>query len=240
MTSSVRDGCDPIRVITVDDDPLALELHRAHLARAGGFEVVAQCSGARAAVVALTRSTNRADLALLDVTMPDGTGLDVLRHVRARGVHTDVIAVSGVRDVDVVREMVALGAVQYLIKPYTYPLFKARIEAFREYHRRSLAAGRTATQHDVDGMFASLRTAQTTPLPKGLATHTLEQVSSALRSCGTCTAHEISRRLGNSREVSRRYLEYLAEIRRAERRARYGARGRPQTEYLWNAEVERH
>ena len=58
--------------------------------------------------------------------------------------------------------------------------------------------------------------------------------------CGTCTAHEISRRLGISREVSRRYLEYLAEIRRAERRARYGARGLPQTEYLWNAEIERH
>lgn len=226
---------DAIRVISVDDDALALELHRAHLERVGGFTVVAECRGARSAVAALTRPSRPADLMLLDVTMPDGTGLDVLRHVRARGVRTEVIAVSGVRDIEVVREMVALGAVQYLIKPYTFALFKDRIEAFREYHRRSLAAGGAATQHDVDEMLASLRAAPMATLPKGLAAPTLEHVSAVLRASGSCTAHEVALSLGLSREVSRRYLEYLAEIHRAQRRARYGVRGRPQTEYLWNA-----
>ncbi|MEV8338352.1 response regulator [Leucobacter sp. NPDC077196] len=237
MSPGVRDTSDSIRVIIADDDALALELHRAHLDRVGGFSVVAECSGARSAVAALTRPTLRADLALLDITMPDGTGLDVLRHVRARGVRTEVIAVSGVRDVEVVREMVALGAVQYLIKPYTFALFRDRIEAFREYHRRCLAAGGAATQHDIDTMFASLRTTPIATLPKGLAASTLDQVSVILSEIGSCTASELARRLGLSREVSRRYLEYLAHHHRAERCARFGARGRPQTEYRWRAQA---
>ncbi|SDQ34606.1 response regulator [Leucobacter chromiiresistens] len=235
MIRLARAADDPIRVITVDDDALALELHRAHLARIGGFRVVAECTGAHAAVAALTRTAHRADLVLLDVTMPDGTGIDVLRHVRARGVCAGVIAVSGVRDIEVVREMVTLGAVQYLIKPYTFATFRDRIEAFREYHLRSLAAAGAATQHDVDRMFASLRAIRTAALPKGLAALTLERVTAILRERGPSTANEIAPRLGISREVSRRYLEYLADTRRADRRARYGARGRPQTEYAWNA-----
>ena len=237
MNGVARETCDPIRVVVVDDDALALELHRAHLERMGGFHVVAECTGARAAIAALTRSTHRADLVLLDVTMPDGTGIDVLRHVRARGVGTEVIAVSGVRDVEVVREMVALGAVQYLIKPYTFALFRDRIQAFKEYHHRSLVAAGSATQHDIDQMLALLRSAPVAALPKGLTANTLEHVSAALRARGPSTAHEIALHLGLSREVSRRYLEYLAHARRAGRRARYGRRGRPQTEYAWGTGI---
>lgn len=227
-----------IRVIIVDDDPLTLELHREHLARVGGFTVVAACEGARAASRAITSARLRADLVLLDVTMPDGTGLEVLRHARARGVRTDVIAVSGVRDVAVVREMVALGAVQYLIKPYTYAMFRERIEAFQEYHRRSLETGGSATQHEVDEMFASLRTAPISTLPKGLAAGTLNDVSAVLRERGACTASELAEELGLSREVMRRYVEYLADVGSVERNLRYGSRGRPQTEYVWLRDVE--
>ncbi|MEJ6489961.1 response regulator [Leucobacter sp. USCH14] len=237
MSGVARGTRDPIRVVIVDDDALALELHRAHLDRVGGFQVVAECTGARAAVAALTRSSHSADLVLLDVTMPDGTGIDVLRHVRARGVRTEVIAVSGVRDVEVVREMVALGAVQYVIKPYTFASFRDRIQAFMEYHYRSLAAAGAATQHEVDQMLASLRAAPIAALPKGLSATTLEHVSAAVRERGPSTAHEIGLRLGLSREVGRRYLEHLADARRVERRARYGARGRPQTEYAWCADI---
>ena len=105
-----------IQVLLVDDDALTLELHRTYLERLEGFRVVAECTGARAAISAILERppAEGIDLVLLDMTMPDGTGLDVLRHVRARAADVDVIAVTGVRDADVVRQMVALGVAQYL------------------------------------------------------------------------------------------------------------------------------
>ena len=72
-----------ISVLLVDDDALTLELHRTYLERLDGFRVVAECTGARAAVSAILERppAEGIDLVLLDMTMPDGTGLDVLRHV---------------------------------------------------------------------------------------------------------------------------------------------------------------
>ena len=47
-----------IGVLLVDDDPLTLELHEAYVARIDGFETVGSCTGARAALNALTAADN--------------------------------------------------------------------------------------------------------------------------------------------------------------------------------------
>jgi DNA-binding response OmpR family regulator len=132
-----------IGVLLVDDDALTLELHRTYIERLDGFEVIAECTGARAAVTAILDRPDRIDLVLLDVTMPDGTGLDVLRHIRARGADVDVIAITGVRDADVVRQMVSLGVSQYLVKPFPFAMFRDRLEQYREYRQRTLEAAGT-------------------------------------------------------------------------------------------------
>lgn len=104
-----------IRVLLVDDEALTLELHRGYIDRIEGFEVVAECSGARAAVAAVLEDApgDGVDLILLDMTMPDGSGLDVLPHLRAHGAEVDVIAITSVRDADVVRQAISLGATHY-------------------------------------------------------------------------------------------------------------------------------
>ena len=101
--------------------------------------MVGECTGARAAISAILERppAEGIDLVLLDMTMPDGTGLDVLRHVRARAADVDVIAVTGVRDADVVRQVVALGVAQYLVKPFTFAIFRERLEQYRDYRRAS-------------------------------------------------------------------------------------------------------
>lgn len=222
-----------IRVLLVDDDALTLELHRDYLDRVDGFRAVAECTGARAAIDAIVDHAGEIDLVLLDVTMPDGTGLDVLRHVRARGAVVDVIAITGVRDADVVRQMVSLGVAQYLVKPFTFAVFRERLEQYREFRRRAAEAAGAPTQAEIDALLGALRPAVPVALPKGLSAETLARISDEVRERGPISAAEAAQRLGMSRVAARRYLEHLVTQGRAQRAARYGTRGRPESEYTW-------
>ena len=225
-----------INVLLVDDEALTLELHRSFLARLEGFRVVGECAGARAAVTAILEHppAEGIDLILLDMTMPDGTGLDVLRHIRAHASDVDVIAVTAVRDADVVRQMASLGVAQYLVKPFPFGVFRERLEQYREFRQRAQDAAGQATQSEIDALLGAMRPTSVA-LPKGLSPESLERVSAAVRDGGPLSASETAGRLGMSRVAARRYLEHLAEAGRVERSARYGGPGRPESEYRWRS-----
>lgn len=227
-----------IRTLLVDDDALTLELHRDYLARIEGFTVAGECSGARAAVAAvLDRDGGNAfDLVLLDITMPDGSGIDVLRALRARAASVDVIAITGVRDADTVRQMAALGVFQYLVKPFSFAVFTERMEQYRAHRERARSTDGEATQSEIDVLLG--RATGAISLPKGLSASSLDAVTAALRAAGALSASEAAGQLGMSRVSVRRYLEHLANEGVVSRTARYGTRGRPETEYRWARGVD--
>ncbi|MFJ4224841.1 response regulator [Microbacterium sp. NPDC089695] len=223
-----------IRTLLVDDDALTLELHRSYLDRVDGFEVGAECTSARAAVNAVLGHAGSTpfDLMLLDITMPDGSGIDVLRTLRARGTAIDVIAITGVRDAETVRQMAALGVHQYLVKPFPFSVFSERLASYREHRESARSTDGEATQAEIDALLG--RATGTIPVPKGLSAATLQTVSSELRAAGIAlSASEAAERLGMSRVAVRRYLEHLAAEGVVARTARHGTRGRPETEYVW-------
>jgi len=222
-----------VRTLIVDDDALTLELHRTYLERLYGFTVAGECTGARAALAAVLDPPHGMafDLVLLDITMPDGTGLDVLRALRARGATVDVIAVTGVRDAETVRQMAALGVYQYLVKPFAFPVFRERLTAYREHREHARRTDGEATQHEIDALLGR-KTSRTT-LPKGLSPDTLDRVAALLRSSGPQSASEAGAAMGMSRVAVRRYLEHLVAEGVIARTPRYGAPGRPETEYSW-------
>lgn len=222
-----------IRTLLVDDDALTLELHRDYVARLDGFVVAGECAGARAAVTAvLDRPGPGAfDLVLLDVTMPDGSGIDVLRTLRARAAAVDVIAITGVRDAETVRQMAALGVFQYLVKPFPFAVFEERMAQYREHRTQATATAGQATQAEIDALLG--RATGSITLPKGLSSASLERVTAEVRAAGPVSASEAAEHLGMSRVAVRRYLEHLAAEGVVVRGARYGARGRPETEYRW-------
>lgn len=224
-----------ISILLVDDDALTLELHRSYIARMDGYRVVAECTGARAALRALVESPPEEgiDLVLLDMTMPDGTGLDVLRHLRARSNPVDVIAITAVRDAETVRQMAALGVVQYLVKPFTFATFRERLDQHRAYREQAVAAAGQASQAEIDALLGASRPTGSITVPKGLSATSLARVTTAARTAGVLSASEAAERLGMSRVAARRYLEHLADEGRLERAARYRGRGRPETEYRW-------
>jgi response regulator of citrate/malate metabolism len=218
-----------IRVLVVEDDPVAAEAHRRYVERVPGFSVVGVAhTGAQA--VRMLRSTP-VDLILLDFYLPDAHGLDVCRAVRAGGHSVDVIAVTSARDLAVVRAAVSAGVVQYLLKPFTFAAMRDKLERYARFVDRT---GQATGQSEVDSLLSTLRGTETPPLPKGMSAPTLDAVVAALRDATAgLSAAAASDGIGVSRVTARRYLEYLADNGLAARRLQYGQVGRPELWYHW-------
>jgi len=219
-----------VRVLVVEDEARAAEAHASYVGRVPGFELAGVARSAHEAARFLG-SDPAVDLVLLDMHLPDGHGLSLLQRLRAAGHLCDVIAVTSARDAEVVRSAVAQGVVLYLVKPFAFATFRAKLEQYAAY-RAQLTDGPVA-QDDVDRMLGSLRTSGPGALPKGMSTDTLRQVTAALReNHEALSASQVAAQVGASRVTVRRYLEYLADTGQVERRPRYGGSGRPEVEYV--------
>ena len=169
----------PVRVLVVDDEPLTAEAHGAYVTRLDGFELVGVVHDGRTALDRLRQPG--VDLVLLDLTLPDIHGIQLCRALRAAGSTVDVVAITAVRDVAVVKSAVSLGIVQYLIKPFGFATFAERLTGYLAF-RRGLDQGEgQVTQTEVDASLATLRTAAAPSLAKGIAPETLAAVVEALR-----------------------------------------------------------
>jgi response regulator of citrate/malate metabolism len=225
-----------IRTLVVDDDFMVADVHSGYLERLPGFQVVGRARTGEDALRLVAQL--RPDLVLLDVYLPDLSGIEVLRGLRELegrgGPPVDVIAVSAARDVETIRSAMRGGVSTYLVKPFSFAVFRDRLERYAA-HRTQMERGGEADQEHVDRLYGILRGAgSTVRLPKGLSRATLELVVRALSAAGgDLSAQEVAAATGLSRVSARRYLEHLAECGRAELSLRYGAAGRPQHRYRW-------
>jgi response regulator of citrate/malate metabolism len=226
-----------ITTLVVDDDLMAVSVHRQFIERIPGFEVVGEATtgkAARALVEAL-----EPDLVLLDIYLPDENGIDLMRHLRAGDLaRVDVIAITSAKDVDVLRDAMRLGVVDYIVKPFTFKTFRERLESYAAARSR-LEGMSHAEQQDIDRLYGLLRTSGDASLPKGISPPTLAMVASVLReSDESLSAAELAVRAGISQGVGRRYLRFLADSGAVEFTLRYGAAGRPEHLYRWTAQAE--
>jgi response regulator of citrate/malate metabolism len=221
-----------VRVLVVEDDPVAAEAHRLYVERVNGFAVVGVVhSGAEAL---RTLRQKEVDLLLLDLYLPDAHGLDVCRAVRAAGHTVDVMVVTSARDLAVVRAAVSVGVVQYLLKPFTFASMRDKLERYGRF--LAGVEGKAAGQSEVDSLLSTLRGTEAPALPKGMSAPTLDAVISALQKASDgLSAGAASDDIGVSRVTARRYLEYLADNGLAVRSLQYGQIGRPELWYRWNA-----
>jgi response regulator of citrate/malate metabolism len=220
-----------IRVLIVEDEPVAAEAHRAYVGRTPGFTVVAVAGTGAAALDALARL--RVDLVLLDMHLPDLSGIELCRRIRGAGAEVDVLAVTSARELSTVRAAATHGVVGYLLKPFTYPALRDRLTAYADYRGRLRAAGDATGQDEVDRVLDAVRPARSTALPKGMGRETLDAVVAAVRAADGLSAAETAERIGASRITARRYLEHLADSGLVDRAPRYGGAGRPELEYRW-------
>jgi response regulator of citrate/malate metabolism len=220
-----------IRVLVVDDDYHVAQAHAISVRRVPGFEVVGEAhSGTEAATLVATATP---DLLLLDMYLPDFSGLDLVRRISASGARVpDFLLVTAARDIDSVRTAMQLGAFYYLVKPFSFAALREQLESYRAWVER-LDRAPHADQHVIDTLY-SLRA---TPSRRAAATHTLQPTMARVLEIVTSApapigAAEVAEILGASRPTAQRYLATLVKKQLLDLDLTYGATGRPEHRYL--------
>jgi len=227
-----------ITVLIVEDEPLIAEAHQSYLGRIPGFSVAAVAHTAREAMRAASEaaaSDSPIDLVLLDIGLPDASGIALASALSGLRPAPDIITITSERDLEMVRAAVGHGALAYLLKPFTFAAFRDRLERYQRY-REALPAGiDAASQAEVDRALSELRVgSDRAAAPKGAAAGTNDDIARAVRdSDDGMTADEVAKQIGVSRVTAWRYLERLADEGTVSRNTAYGKAGRPKTRYQW-------
>ena len=184
-----------IRTLIIDDDVAVAGIHHGFLLARGGFDVVAMAhTGQQGIDLAAELGP---ELVLLDIHLPDMSGLDVLQRLRARRRPVDVLVITASRELDTVRGAMAGGVLHYLVKPFSSQALNERLDEYVML-RDDLASGASGPldQASIDRLVAPSRrsAAAETPagqaaqpdqaavrLPKGLSRPTLDAVIEALK-----------------------------------------------------------
>lgn len=221
-----------LTVLVVDDDYRVAGIHAAFVQRVPGYAVVGQAHSAREAL-SLARSL-RPDLVLMDIYLPDGDGLDVVRTLLDQADPPGVIVITAAREIASVRQAMQLGAVHYLVKPFRFAVLAERLVAYQQLRRHMEGLPEEPEQAEVDKLFGMLRapsSALSRP-DKGHSAPTLELVRDAVVTSGhDVSAAEVAETVGISRATAQRYLSYLERHGVLKLQLRYGATGRPEHRY---------
>jgi DNA-binding NarL/FixJ family response regulator len=111
-TAAPRGG--PLRVLVVDDHEVVREGLVAALDRRDGFQVVAQAGSVAEAIAAADRF--RPDLVVMDVRLPDGSGIEACRDIRSEYPDIHVVMLTSYPDEEAVLSAIVAGASGYLLK----------------------------------------------------------------------------------------------------------------------------
>ncbi|WP_136679927.1 response regulator [Neptunomonas sp. XY-337] len=222
-----------IRVVIAEDDPQIAEIQKRFLERVEGFELVGIAHGLKE-----TRDLIEVfapELLLLDIQFPDGTGLELLRELRAQSRNIDVILITAAKEVKTLKAALQSGIFDYILKPLVYERLQEALLNYQQ-HLEKLTALSALDQREVDRLLPRSHTNEppvvSNRLPKGIDALTLEKVQQVFAAeTGSLNAEEVGERIGAGRTTARRYLEYLVAEQQLLAEVSYGSVGRPERRY---------
>ena len=112
MTS--EEPARPLRLLVVDDHEVVRQGLVSLLDRRSGFEVVAQAGSVAESITLAAR--HEPDLVIMDVRLPDGSGIEACREIRAARPQTRVVMLTSYPDEEAVLSAIIAGASGYLLK----------------------------------------------------------------------------------------------------------------------------
>ena len=163
MTSELMPASGrPGTIVLVDDEPEALRAFERTL-RGAGYQVEA-FSSARAAVNRV--SAGGVHVVVSDISMPEMTGLELLRTIRAHDPDLPVVLVTGLPAIESATDAVEYGAFKYIVKPFEPEVLRKAVERARKLYRLArmkrealILLGANAVSADRAGLEASFDSA---------------------------------------------------------------------------------
>lgn len=236
-----------IDLYLIEDDPMVMEVNRGFIQQVGGFNIVGEASTGRKALEQLP--TLHPQLTIVDIYLPDISGVQIVKEIRDGGIATDIIMITAAQDVETVQKMLRYGVIDYIVKPFKFARLKAALEKYKNYVER-IKHGGSLDQAALDQLMyinhlekvilenelvknkIQEQEISKADLPKGLREITLQQVLHFLAKGGKIySAEEVAEGIGLARVTARRYLEYLDKIGKVRQESRYGTVGRPVNRY---------
>jgi CheY-like chemotaxis protein len=148
------------KILAVDDERFILDLVKIIGRNVGDFNIVTASSGAEALDL-LTRTNQTFDYLLFDISMPEMSGIDLCRQVRAMPRYRKVplVMLTAMRDMEHISEAFRAGATDYATKPFDIEELGARLKMANQTFKAQAGVD-TLTRAQVVKPFGSQRSTQ--------------------------------------------------------------------------------
>lgn len=219
-----------IKVLIAESDPMVAMINEQYISKNKEFHVVAKCTDGMAAKQYLLE--NDVQLLLLEVHLSGMDGFALVRQIRQEKLPVDVIMITAADDVASLEEALRLGAVDYLVKPFTFERFQT---ALNQYALRTdtLRELENLNQNQIDLLWNISRRKGERLHPKGIQEKTLHLIMLQLQENAPdwMSGEMIAEKTGLTSVTVRRYMAYLTETGAVCGKINYETGGRPCTQY---------
>lgn len=220
----------PYSCIIVEDQPHVAQYLAQYLIQTGRYMVMGMANNVAAAEALL--GAMQPDLLLLDVYLPDGNGLELMKTHHDKLQKTEVFLLTAAKEVQVLEQAMKLGVSDFLVKPILQSRLEQALQNFENRHKQ-LSGASELTQTVVDQFFSRQSDGKAQRLPKGVDGLTLQKIQQVFTAApkDSLSAQQVGDTVGVSRSTARRYLEYLLETEELIAEQVYGNVGRPERCY---------
>ncbi|UOF90461.1 response regulator [Fodinisporobacter ferrooxydans] len=217
---------NPLRVVVVDDDFMIARMHGKFVDKQKDYQLVGTANNCEEAL-SMIRGC-KPNLVLLDVFMPDRSGIELLHEIRLQNIPCDFILITAAKELEVVEEGFRFGVFDYLINPFDLNHLQDSLAKYVQF-KRHLSKSTSVDQDTLDNLKRLRSMSHSKPIPSGIDFRTLDRIKhSLLLGNEPKSSEEIAKIAGVSRSTARTYLTYMVEENIVEENLLYGTVGRPQ------------